>query len=116
MRNLIEDMTNLRYLKTGEAELKREHIPLSAIFQSAQQDVQSLAEAKGHTLRVDMPEVGLVVVVDRIRLAMAVTNLLNNAIKFTPSGGSIRLGFERKARAVWIIVEDSGIGIPAATA
>ena len=58
MRNLIEDMTNLRYLKTGEAELNREHIPLTAIFQSAQQDVQSLAEAKGHRLHVEIPKVG----------------------------------------------------------
>jgi signal transduction histidine kinase len=46
MRNLIEDMTNLRYLKLGEAELVREHIPLVAIFQAAQNDVESMMEAK----------------------------------------------------------------------
>ncbi len=112
MRNLIEDMTNLRYLKTGAAELHREHIPLSAIFQSAQQDVQGMADAKGHTLHVEMPDVSLVVVVDRLRLGMALTNLLNNAIKFTPGGGNIWLSSTRKGRSVEIVVEDSGIGIP----
>lgn len=113
MRNLIEDMTNLRYLKLGEAELKREHIPLAAIFQSAQNDVQDMVEAKGHILKVQMPEMSLVVVVDRIKLGMALTNLLLNATKFTPSGGQISLSYTIKPGAVWILVQDSGVGIPA---
>jgi signal transduction histidine kinase len=112
MRNLIEDMTNLRYLKLGEAELVREHIPLVAIFQAAQNDVESMMEAKGHVLEVHPPDVGLIVVVDRIRLGMALTNLLNNANKFTPSGGRITLTYERKPGAVWVVVQDTGVGIP----
>jgi signal transduction histidine kinase len=112
MRNLIEDMTNLRYLKLGEAELVREHIPLVAIFQAAQSDVESMMEAKGHVLEVHSPDMSLIVVVDRIKLGMALTNLLNNANKFTPSGGRITLTYERKPGAVWIIVEDTGVGIP----
>ena len=112
MRNLIEDMTNLRYLKMGEADLQREHLPLAAIFQSAAGDVQNMAEAKGHTLDVHMPDISLMVVVDRIKFGMALTNLLYNAIKFTPSGGRITLTYERKPRAVWIKVIDTGIGIP----
>jgi signal transduction histidine kinase len=111
MRNLIEDMTNLRYLKMGETELVKEHIPLAAIFQAAQADVESMAAAKGHTLKVNTPDMGLVVVVDRIKLGMAVTNLLNNAIKFTPSGGEILFTTVRKPKAVWIVVKDSGIGL-----
>jgi signal transduction histidine kinase len=112
MRNLIEDLTNLRYLKMGEAELTREHIPLAAIFQAAYSDVESLAEAKGHTMRVTRPDMQVVVVADRIKFGMALTNLLNNAIKFTPSGGEITLTYQRKPQAVWIIVKDTGIGIP----
>jgi signal transduction histidine kinase len=112
MRNLIEDMTNLRYLKMGEAELVREHIPLAAIFQAAQNDVEGMAEAKGHVLRVNQPEISLVVVADRVKLGMALTNLLNNAMKFTPGGGEITLTYQRKPRSVWIIVKDTGIGIP----
>ncbi|HVO71114.1 MAG TPA: HAMP domain-containing sensor histidine kinase, partial [Aggregatilineaceae bacterium] len=112
MRNLIEDMTNLRYLKLGQAELNREHLPLAAIFQSAQNDVLSMVEAKGHLLNVTMPDMSLVVVVDRIKFGMALTNLLNNAIKFTPSGGRISLSYERKPGAVWITVRDNGVGIP----
>ncbi|MBI5957319.1 MAG: GAF domain-containing sensor histidine kinase [Chloroflexi bacterium] len=112
MRNLIEDMTNLRYLKLGEAELKREHLPLAALFQAAQNDVQALAQAKGHNLQVETPDVSVVVVVDRVKFGMALTNLLNNAIKFTPSGGQIRLTYNLKPGSVWIIVQDTGVGIP----
>jgi signal transduction histidine kinase len=112
MRTLIEDMTNLRYLKLGQTELEREHIPLAAIFQATYNDVESLVEARGHILRVNKPEMSLVVVVDRIKVGMALTNLLNNAIRFTPSGGTITLSYRRKPREVWITVEDSGIGIP----
>ncbi len=112
MRNLIEDMTNLRYLKLGEAEIKREHLPLAAVFQAAQNDVQGLADAKGHTFTVQAPEISLVVVVDRIKFGMALTNLLMNAIKFTPSGGQISLTYERQPGAIWIRVKDTGVGIP----
>ncbi len=112
MRNLIEDMTNLRYIKLGESELQREHIPLAAIFQAAESDVASMAQAKSHTLEVVMPDMGLMVVVDRIKIGMALSNLLYNAIKFTPSGGNITLSYKRKPGAVWIVVEDSGVGIP----
>lgn len=112
MRNLIEDMTNLRYLKMGEAELKREHIPLAALFQAAQSDVQSMVEAKGHKFEVTIPDISLVVAVDRVKFGMALTNLLNNAIKFTPGGGQITLSSDRKPNAVWIKVEDTGVGIP----
>ncbi len=112
MRNLIEDMTNLRYLKLGEAELSKEPIPLAAIFQAAQGDVEDMAEAKNHTLEVQMPDMGLIVVVDRIKLGMALTNLLYNGIKFTPSGGKISLGYERKPHSIWITVTDTGVGIP----
>jgi signal transduction histidine kinase len=112
MRNLIEDMTNLRYLKLGEAELELEHLPLAALFQAAYNDVESMIEAKGHRLYVDSPDMSLVVVVDRIKFGMALTNLLLNANKFTPSGGEIRLEYELKPGAVWIYVRDTGVGIP----
>jgi signal transduction histidine kinase len=112
MRNLIEDMTNLRFLKLGESDLKREHIPLAALFQAAESDVKSMAQAKGHLFEMTMPDIGLMVAVDRVKFGMALTNLLNNAIKFTPSGGRISLTYERKPTAVWIRVKDTGVGIP----
>ncbi len=112
MRNLIEDMTNLRYLKMGEADIQRERVPLAAIFQAAAHDVKGMADAKGHALHVDMPDERLVVVVDRVMFGMALTNLLYNAIKFTPRGGSITMTYERMPRAAWIKVIDTGVGIP----
>jgi signal transduction histidine kinase len=112
MRTLIEDMTNLSYLKQGVTSLNSKLVPLADLFRLARGDVESLAEAKGHVLSVRMPDRSLGVTVDQKRMVMALTNLLNNAIRFTPGGGRITLDYRLKSGAVWIVVEDTGIGIP----
>jgi signal transduction histidine kinase len=113
LRNLIEDMTNLRYLQLGQAELIRESVPVSALLEAAVHDAHSLIAAKGHKLEIDDKVTdGLEVNVDRLKLGMALTNILNNAIKFTPSGGKIMLGVEQRPREVWITVTDNGVGLP----
>lgn len=112
MRSLIEDLTNLRYLKTGASDLVREPIPLAALFNIVMKDVQSLATVKGHDLQVDMPPMSLVIRVDVEKFTMAILNLVNNAIKFTPGGGTVSLGYERRPGSLWVIVRDTGIGIP----
>ncbi len=113
LRNLIEDMTNLRYLQLGQAELIREPVPVSALLEAAVHDAHSLITAKGHKLEIDDASNGEVLIdVDRLKLGMALTNILNNAIKFTPNGGKITLGVEQRPREVWITVKDNGIGLP----
>ncbi len=112
MRTLIEDMTNLCYLKRGETTLSPARVPLAYLFRLAQNDVAGLAAAKGHDLRVAMPDPSLIVTVDQVRMVMAITNVLNNAIRFTPGGGQIALTYQVKPRAVRIVIEDTGIGIP----
>jgi signal transduction histidine kinase len=113
LRNLIEDMTNLRHLQVGEGELQKELVPLAEIVQAAVQDVASLAQAKEQQLSVRPPDGSMIVNADCIRLDMAITNLLNNAIKFTPSGGKITVWAERHGSEVWLRVRDNGVGIPA---
>jgi signal transduction histidine kinase len=112
MRNLIEDMTNLRFLNLGQVDLMRELVPASALMLAAQNDVLSLASAKGHRLHVDLDGADVPVSVDRVKIGMALTNVLNNAIKFTPAGGAITLSCEARPSEVWIRITDSGIGIP----
>lgn len=113
LRNLIEDMTNLRYLQVSEGELTMEPLPIAEIMQAAAQDTASMAEAKSHLLRVQLPEPPVAISADRSRLTMAVTNLLNNAVKFTPAGGEIAVWTEQHGDEVWLRVRDTGVGIPA---
>ena len=113
LRNLIEDMTNLRYLQVAEAELALRPTPLADVMHLAAQDIVSMAEAKGHNLVVRAADaVQLVVPADPARLTMAATNLLNNAVKFTPFGGEIVVWAEARGSEAWLRVRDSGVGIP----
>ncbi len=113
LRNLIEDMTNLRYLPATESDLNKELLPLIEIVHSAVQDTASMAEAKEHSLKVEPSDAfHLIVSIDRARLAKTVTNLLNNAVKFTPLGGIITVWAEAHGSEVWLRVRDTGVGIP----
>ncbi len=112
LRRIIEDMTNLRYLKQGEADLQREAVSLRDLLTEVQNDMLTLSEAKGHHVDVQLPEADVLVDVDPIRAAMALTNVLNNALRFTPDGGQIIMQTEvRGTEEVWVSVTDNGIGL-----
>jgi signal transduction histidine kinase len=112
LRNLIEDLTNLRYLQLGSTELSREPVPVSALIEAAEHDVHSLIAAKGTKLLVDRTHSETLVNVDRLKIGMALTNILNNAIKFTPSNGQIAIAMEKRPHEILIKVQDNGMGIP----
>jgi signal transduction histidine kinase len=111
LRRIIEDLMNLRYLQQSAAELSREALAVEEIVEDAVQDILSMAEAKGHTLTINTPS-NTRLYVDRIRSVMALTNILNNAVRFTPDHGSITINAEvHNQDEVWIAVTDTGIGL-----
>jgi signal transduction histidine kinase len=112
LRRIIEDLTNLRYLKEGQAEIYFENTSLKEVMEDARRDVATLAEARMHYLTFEMPPDIPMLYIDRIRTNMAMTNILNNAMRFTPPGGRITVSAEvRNSEEVWISVKDTGIGI-----
>jgi signal transduction histidine kinase len=114
LRRIIEDLTNLRYLQQNASELSREPVSLNDLVEEAVQDVLGTAETKKHKLSLEAAPESVIVDVDRIRATMAITNVLNNAIRFTPDNGQIMVKAEaRNAHEAWISVTDNGIGIEA---
>jgi signal transduction histidine kinase len=111
LRRIIEDLTNLRYMEQSQLELNMEDVPLVDMLRELVDELRSLAEAKRHELSMTPPPFELRVRVDRIRMGMAIGNVLNNAIRFTPDGGRISVQVEQKPREVWIMVSDTGIGL-----
>jgi signal transduction histidine kinase len=76
-------------------------------------EVQLVADTAGdHELVVEVPEEGLEVVGDQDRLGQVVTNLVANAVKYSPEGGQVTVKAERDGDVVRVIVEDEGLGIP----
>ncbi len=111
MRSLIEDMTNMNLLQVGAAEMVLERQPLQGVAEAAFGELGDLFEAKGQIAELRVPEDELVAMVDAERLGMAVTNLLINAVRFTPGGGHITLDLERHGSEAWMRVRDEGVGI-----
>jgi signal transduction histidine kinase len=111
MRLLIEEMTNMNMLEAGSAELMMAIKPLDDIVGGAHAEVQGLVEAKGQELELRLPDEPMEAMIDSPKLTMAVMSLLNNAIRFTPEGGSIILSLEHHGREAWIVVKDDGIGV-----
>jgi signal transduction histidine kinase len=75
--------------------------------------MRPLIEAKGQELSRRAPAEDLMAEIDGPKLTMALTNLLNNAMRFTPTGGKIDLGLERHGSEAWLKVSDNGAGLAA---
>jgi CheY-like chemotaxis protein len=81
-------------------------------MQSAMEAARPTVQASAHHLSVTLPREPLYLDADPTRLSQMILNLLNNAAKYTPPGGSISLAAEREGDEAVIVVRDSGIGIP----
>ncbi|MFN8530441.1 MAG: HAMP domain-containing sensor histidine kinase [Anaerolineae bacterium] len=112
LRRIIEDLTNLRYLEQKQLDLQLDTVNLDDFLSDLLREPAILGEAKGHRFSlITLPNI--YVRIDRVRMGMALTNLLNNAVRFTNTGGQITLRAElHSPREVWVTVTDNGIGIP----
>ncbi len=111
LSRLIEDLLDISRIGQGKVSLKKEPIALSTILSSAIEGSQLHIDARGHTLVVDAEIPPLVLHADHTRLAQVISNLLNNAAKYTPPGGRIALSVSTDDDAVEIAVSDNGVGI-----
>jgi PAS domain S-box-containing protein len=112
MARLIDDLMDVSRINRGRLELRREQVELKEIIHSAVESTRPLMEAAGHEVLVSLPPTSPVVNGDLTRLAQVLLNLLNNAAKYTDSGGRIELRAEQRGRSVLVSVSDTGIGIP----
>ena len=113
MTRLVDDLLDVSRITTGKIELRKERVELAAVVNSAVEASRPLIEKWGHELTVTIPPQPIQLEADPTRLAQVLSNLLNNAAKYTDQGGRIWLTAERQSGHVLIRVKDTGIGIPA---
>jgi len=111
---LINDLLDLSRLQRGKISLNQETVSLPAIIDNAVETVRAEAAAKGIDIRVNVCDQLLLVEGDRLRLQQIAWNLLNNAVKFTPAGGSIEIALSNENENAVFVVKDTGQGIDAA--
>jgi PAS domain S-box-containing protein len=110
MAALINDLLDASKLTAGQETLTRERVDLAEVVGHSLQVVGPQAGEKGVGLRAAVPE-GLALSADRLKLEQVLVNLLANAVKFTPAGGTVTVEAGREADGVAMRVRDTGEGI-----
>ncbi len=113
LTRLVEDLLDVSRITSGKIVLQKEPLDLAPVVESAVDSCRPLIEARKHALEIQLPAEPLRIEGDPTRLSQILVNLLNNAAKYTPEGGTILLSADREGRQVAIRVRDTGLGIPA---
>ena len=111
MVRLVDDLFDLSRIMQGKLDLRKERIELATVVADAVETARPGVEAKGHELIVSLPAGPMPLDADPVRLSQALTNLLNNAAKYSEPGGRIVLSARREGAEVVIGVRDDGVGI-----
>ena len=112
MVHLIDDLMEVSRVTHGKIALRTSVIALGDVVRDAVEVTRPLITAAHQNLLLELPPVACHVLGDEVRLAQVFSNLLNNASKFTPSKGNIRVSMNWDEETVRVQVIDSGIGIP----
>lgn len=110
MRQLIDDLLDMARIEAG-VELNLEPVDIKLLLQACIELLQQQAKNKSQTIKLDIPDTQMPVYADISRLRQIFTNLISNAIKYTPTDGEIRIYSQSQADTVTIYVQDNGIGI-----
>ena len=108
---LVDDLLDVSRLTTGRNTLRRSARRCLMCVGDAIETCREMIDAKGHRVTTDLPADALMVDGDRIRLVQVVTNVLNNAAKFTAAGGDVEIAAGCHDGAIDIRVRDTGVGI-----
>ncbi len=111
MALLLDDLLEVSRITSGKLELRKAPVSVQAIVDAALEAMRPAIEAKGHALSVKVPEPAPWLEADAVRLSQVLTNLLNNAVKYTDRGGRLSIEVRHHGGDVEIDVVDNGIGL-----
>ena len=109
---MLNTLMDISEAESGTMQLQREPVALAQVVARAVDLYRDVAEAKGVALHVGVGD-DVVVIADRTRLEQVAANLIDNAVKYTPSGGRVDVEVHRERDAATLRVRDTGPGIPA---
>ncbi|MCC2958061.1 response regulator [Massilia sp. IC2-477] len=111
MGRLLDDLLDLSRITLNRIELDRRPVDLRRTIELAYESTRALIESLGHDIRFDLPAAPVMVEGDEVRLTQIVSNLLNNAAKFTPGAGAIVVRAAVEGERAVVTVADNGAGI-----
>lgn len=115
MTHIVQDLLTLSRLDSGRADMKMVRFPFREAIDSVCRAVDLEAKRHHHTLIRNYGPTLPMITGDKSRLEQVMMNVIGNAIKYTPDGGTIQVDAGITGKNVWMEVSDNGIGIPART-
>ncbi len=114
LSRLTDDLRTLSQAESGSLELKKEQVNMVALVRDTVAAFGSQADASGVGVELNAPADELLLNIDPERIRQVVSNLVSNAVRYSPRGSAVRVELSKQAAAVKISVADSGPGIAAA--
>ncbi len=112
LAHMMNDLLDVGRVIAGKILLARQPVNLAAVVQRVRETLALTGEANEHSVRLQLQDAW--VDGDAVRIEQVVTNLLNNAVKYTPRGGAVQVSVQREDDSAVLVVQDAGIGIPPA--
>ncbi len=112
LQGIVDDILDLSRIQSGKIELHRRTVSAASLLEQAVDDHRQLARERSIELRVSPMTIDRPVLADPDRIRLVLTNLLTNALRYTPQGGSVEVRAAPETEAVRIEVSDTGPGIP----
>lgn len=112
MIKLVEDMLDTSRLESRKFKIQKHHLNLVEIAKSAIDEISRLADLKEHTISLKVKDKVASIEGDGHRIKQVFSNLLTNAIKYTPNKGKIDVGIKNENGHLLVSISDTGIGIP----
>lgn len=112
MVHLVNDLLDVSRITTGKITLHAEGVELGGILRESLSTAQALLQARRHQFTLELCDEPVHLVGDPLRLTQVFSNLINNAAKYTPHGGCIRMRLARERTEAVVTVTDNGQGIP----
>jgi signal transduction histidine kinase/CheY-like chemotaxis protein len=111
MTDLVNDLLDVSRVTRGLVTLEKEELDLNVIVSAAVEQVRPLIDARRHSLTLQLSGRSAHVIGDRTRLVQVISNILNNAAKYTAPGGNLTLSVSTEEQRVLVGVRDNGVGI-----
>jgi two-component system phosphate regulon sensor histidine kinase PhoR len=109
LTQIVDALLNVARLDTGDLQVR---IATTDVRELVGEAVQQAGGSNGRSFVVDLPEEPVSAKADPEKLLQVFAILLDNAVRYSPAGGTVRIGAERKSDTVELVVEDKGLGIP----
>jgi signal transduction histidine kinase len=113
LSGIVDQLLNVARLDAGDLHVEPEVIDVAAVVEEVVETASATAEVNGHRFEVDLPDEPLAAAADREKLRQVFGILVENALKYSPGGGTVTVGARLRDDAVEVRVADEGVGIPA---